>query len=413
VVLVGCGAIGLPLAVAFASLGCGVLGVDIDARRVERLSQGRCDLAEEGLSSALTGALAKQAIAFAGDVEPADHPRAFIIAVPTPASAAGFDSGPLEAATAVVTAAAREGDLVCVRSTVPIGATRRLAEAPATRRLRWAACPDRSLAGRAFTEQFETPHLVGGLDAVAGDLAAALFAGLAPVVRVRDPETAEAIKLFTNVSRDVTFAVANQFAMICEAAGVDASEVCAAGTQGYGRFQLARPGPVGGPCLTKDVHVLAASEALTGLDLGLLTTARAVNERMAPRLARDILARLGPKPGPVAILGMAFKGVPATLDQRLAFGAELVGALASARPGLDMRTWDPVETPDCNARDAAIDGAAIVVLANDHPALAVAARQLPRLASGALVYDLAGVLTPGGLGSGIQIRRFGEGGATR
>jgi UDP-N-acetyl-D-mannosaminuronic acid dehydrogenase len=409
VVVLGCGAVGLPLAVALASRGRFVLGVDTDADRVRHLSQGRCALVEDGLELALKAALARGAIAFSAEVDPADHRRTFIVAVPTPASArSGFDNGPLDAAMATIAAAARDGDLVCLRSTVPIGATRRLAGASGGSRLRWAACPDRSLAGRAFAEQFETPHLVGGLDAAASNLATDLLEGLAPVVRVRDPETAEAIKLFANVSRDVTFALANQFALICEAAGIDVSHVRAAGSHGYVRFDLARPGPVGGPCLSKDVHVLAASESVAGLDLGLLTAARAVNESLAPRVARDILARLPGEERPVAVLGMAFKGVPATADQRDGFGGDLARALRFARPDLEIRTWDPVEAPDHQARDATIQGAAVVVLANDHPDLVAAARELPRSAPDAIVYDLAGVLGSGALGSGNQILRLGD-----
>lgn len=412
VVLIGCGAIGLPLGVGLASRGHRVLGLDIDAARVATLSRGDGRTGEADLQAALEAALAKGALAFATRLEPANERRAFVIAVPTPAGADGFDGGPLAAAAASIDAVAREGDLVCVRSTVPIGATRRLAQASA-RRLAWAACPDRSVSGRAFAEQFEVPNLVGGLDADAGDQAEALLSSLSPVVRVRDPETAEAIKLFGNVSRDVTFALVNQFALVCEAAGVDIEEVRTAGGSGYDRFRLGRPGPVGGPCLTKDVHVLAASEALHGLDLGLLMAGRAVNQSIAPRLAAAILDQFGEPLRPVAILGMAFKGVPATLDQRGGFGGELARELARRRGDLAVRTWDPVETPDQAAFAAAVRGAGAVVLANEHPALAAAAQALPGLAPGAWVYDVAGALPADAALAGVQLRRFGAGGTRR
>jgi UDP-N-acetyl-D-mannosaminuronic acid dehydrogenase len=314
----------------------------------------------------------------------------------------------MEAATRSIAAAAREGDLVCIRSTVPIGTTRRLAESLQAKRLLWAACPDRSLSGCTFAGQRQTPHLVGGLGPAAGDLAANLLGVLGSVVRVRDPETAEAIKLFANVSRYVTFALANQFAVICEAAGINVSEVRAAGAEGYSRFALPRPGPVGGPCLTKDVHVLAASAATKGLDLRLLTIARAMNESLTPRIAREILQQLGQSRGPVAILGLAFKGLPATRDQRFAFGPELAGLLASARPELEIRLWDPVVTPDTKLRDAALLGATVVVLANDHPDLADAVHAARRLAPDAVVRDVAGVLTPETAPSDLIVRRFGD-----
>jgi nucleotide sugar dehydrogenase len=276
VVVIGCGAIGLPLAVALAGAGAAVLGIDRDAAKAANLGAGRLELIDAGLGDALREGLATGRLAFAPTLVAADHGRAYVIATPTPASAAGvMDKGPLEGALADIAGVARAGDLVCVRSTVPIGATRALARAFAPLGLAFAACPDRSLAGQAYAEQFTVPHIVGGLGDEAGARAEALFAQLGAVVRTPDPETAEAIKLFANVERDVTFALANQFALICEATGVDFAGVRSAGAAGFRRFALARPGPVGGPCLTKDLSLLLASRGVDGVDTGLLSAARA------------------------------------------------------------------------------------------------------------------------------------------
>lgn len=313
----------------------------------------------------------------------------------------------------MIATTARNDDLVCIRSTVPIGATRQLAAAYSAQRLLFAACPDRSLAGRALSEQFELPHLIGGLDNVAGDLAVELFAALAPTVRVRDPETAEAIKLFANLARDMNFALANQFALICEAVGIATSEVRAAGGDGYPRFRPARPGPAGGPCLTKDLYLLAASEGVAGLDLGFLGAGRAVNQNLAAWLAGEIVARTDARPGPVAVLGMAFKGIPATADHRNGFGGELVAALRFLRPGLVIRTWDPVAVAGSVARRTAVHGATVVVLANDHPDLASIMDDGAALAPRAVVYDMTGVLPRGEIGPGLEVRRFGDGGYGR
>src|SRR5258705_114819 len=103
---------------------------------------------------------------------------------------------------------------LAVRATVPVGTTGRLAESLATRgrSLLVAACPDRSVAGRSFVEQFSVPHIVGAMDPAAAGAIEFLFQQLGPTVAVSTPEAAEAVKLFANVQRDVTFALANQFA---------------------------------------------------------------------------------------------------------------------------------------------------------------------------------------------------------
>jgi UDP-N-acetyl-D-mannosaminuronic acid dehydrogenase len=407
VVVIGCGAIGLPLAAAIASIGRRTLGIDIDRERAANLSEGRSGLTEPGLDEALEACLTNGRLAFADALEPAEHARAFVIAVPTPVTAdGGMDEAPLKRALATVTVCARPRDLVCIRSTVPIGATRALSQASGRADLAFAACPDRSIAGQAFVEQFAVPHIVGGLGEAAGAAAEAIFKGLGAVVRTPDPETAEAIKLFANAQRDVSFALANQFALICEATGIDFAAVRRAGAEGFARFAVARAGPVGGPCLSKDTRLLLDSGRAAGLDTSLLIAARRLNESLAGRVADAIdaeLAILGKDARSVAILGLAFKGNPPTADRRGAFAEALIDKLQAARPGLEIKRWDPV----CNAaaeRRTALDGAALVVLANDHPALAVGLdADLP---TGAVVFDMTGLLISS---AWPDVRRLGDG----
>ena len=405
VVVIGCGAIGLPLAAALASRGAQVLGIDSDAAKAAELAAGRTELVDAGLADALHEGLSNGRLAFAEALGPADRARAYVIATPTPALAdGGFDKTPLKQALAGIAAVARPGDLVCIRSTVPIGVTRGLAKAFAAAGLAFAACPDRSVSGNAYAEQFSVPHIVGGLDEAAGAWAEALFAPLGAVVRTPDPETAEAIKLFANVQRDVTFALANQFALICEASGVDFAAVRQAGAAGFPRFSLARPGPVGGPCLTKDLALLLASGGVDRIDTALLSAARALNESLADRVAGDIEAELVGRPGAaVAILGLAFKGSPPTADRRGAFAGILTERPRRRLPGLEARHWDPVGDPPASRR-AALDGAAIVVLANDHPGLADGLES--DLAPGAVVFDLTGLVEAD---ARFDLRRLGDG----
>ena len=86
-------------------------------------------------------------------------------------------------------------------------------------------------------------------------------------------------------------------------------------------------------------------------------------------------------------------------------GPEIVNRtnLRQGRPDLDIRGWDPLEG---DSADAALSGAAIVVIANDNPLLAPMLADIERLAPGALVFDVAGVLARDGVAA---VRRFGEG----
>ena len=83
VVLVGCGAIGLPLAVAFASRGCDVVGVDTDAVRLAALQAGRISDLDAGLGEAFASAVIAGRLSFQATLARSHAPRAFILAVPS------------------------------------------------------------------------------------------------------------------------------------------------------------------------------------------------------------------------------------------------------------------------------------------------------------------------------------------
>ena len=399
VTMVGCGTIGLPCALAFATRGVSVAAIDVDLERISRLSQGRVERMDVGLAEALATAMANKTIAFASSIDRAAAPTAFIIAVQTPVDPDGNPEWRfLRAAMDTVLERAAPEDLIVLRSTVPVGATRMLANEIGDRGLRilMAACPDRTVSGDSFREQFTTPAIVGGVDAESMRAAAALFARLGPVVAVASAETAEAVKLFCNVQRDIQFAAANQFALACESLGLDFEEIRRAGMHEYPRFSVARPGPVGGDCLTKDGFLLAA--ALGGRDsLPLALSARRLNlslvEFVTTAICRHV-DRVAPRPSVVAVLGMAFKGAPATADQRRSFAIALSQAIKSRLQDVEIRTWDPVASTReaSGGMEQAVRGADAVVLANDHPALG--RLELGRLAMllrrGALIYDACG-----------------------
>jgi nucleotide sugar dehydrogenase len=413
VIVVGCGSIGLPLAVAFAQRGIQVTGVDIDAALVDRLSEGSMRTEEQDLAEALKLCLRNGALQFATTIPVTGGNTAFIIAVPTPIDDQDrFRPEAIEGANDAIVTAAADGDLVAIRSTVPIGFTRRLAAAAEAsgRRLAFASCPDRSVTGKSFADQFNVPSIVGGLDSKATQAACDLFARLGQVRVVSSAEAAETLKLFANVQRDTLFALSNQFAQICEAADLDFRELLDAGSFQYARFALPRAGPVGGPCLTKDVFLLAESAEARGVDVSLLRQARKVNRGIVEALADRICRQVEPlgRPAAVAILGMAFKGSPPVIDQRNSFGHGLLAALRARHAKIDIRTWDPATDPGPEGRLSAVDKADVVVLANDHPALADL-DSLTGARARATIFDMCGVVGPdAAIPNGLSVSAFGS-----
>ncbi len=387
VVVVGLGYVGLTLGVALARRGVRVHGVERRLDVVELTNKGIPHFSEVGLAPALAAAVdggrfrASQTTA---DIPPAAY---YVLTVGTPLLAGTREPrlDMIEAATREVAEHMPDDATVILRSTVRVGTTRDVVRPileASGRRFKLAMCPERTLEGDALRELTLLPQIVGGMDPAAAGSAAALFSRLTnTIVRVSDPETAEMIKLVDNTSRDVRFAFANEVARACDAIGVNANEVIRFGKLGYSRTDVALPGLVGGPCLEKDPHILAASLDAYGVDLEITRAARAVNERQPAETIDAVLAELDRrKPGPytVVVAGLAFKGRPETDDLRGSMSLPVLERLrASGRCGT-IRLYDPVVEPevlrtlgDVEVHDTlgeACTGADLLVVANNHPA---------------------------------------------
>lgn len=406
IVVVGCGSVGLPLAVALAVTGFDVCGYDIDLDKVERLGRGELLIVDPDLAAAQVEARTTGRLTFIGSLLSGlgeSRSRIFVMAVPTSATNLGFDSHYFDAGIAAIKAVAHPGDAIMVRSTVPIGMTRNLSRI-LTEELAITFCPDRTVAGCAYRELFEIPHIVAGIDARSSARAAKILSRLGRVVEVESLEAAEALKLFSNMQRMVLLGLANECALICEERGLDLYGIIEASARDYPRHVLPRPGPVGGPCLPKDVDLLAASLPKTGVQPRIAQTARSVNEGLLDHVCEIICSHLSSvdRQSPVAvILGLAFKGRPATADTRGSFAVALGQRLRQRLAAIAIHWWDPELTGahsavlGMTAFDdvlSATKGADVVVFANNHKTLA--GLDLAALATVArkptLFYDLCG-----------------------
>jgi UDP-N-acetyl-D-mannosaminuronic acid dehydrogenase len=394
--------------------------VDIDADRVAMLGAGRLRILDHDLADELLKSMSGGRLRFSTTCTPASHRRAFILAVPTPVDDEGVPiMTHLQVASETAVDCAQDYDLIVISSTVPVGITRRIARDIAARNptIRVACCPDRSTMGQSFREQFSVPHVVGGMTQAATQTATALFRCLGKTIEVSTPEAAEAIKLFCNVQRDVTFALANYFALIADTLGLDIAEIEQAAATEYPRFNLSRPGPVGGPCLTKDALLLDHSIVRNDKTSSLALTARRVNASLLDHAVGAIAKHLtdrGTACPIIALLGLAFKGGPQIADTRGGFGIALVERLRVQWPAAIIRTWESSANVSAGP-DSILLGADVAVLANEHPLIkgldiAAAARMMR---SGGMIYDACGGFDRARQAppNGVRLRIFGRGSA--
>ncbi len=407
VCVLGMGYVGLTLGVAMADAGFHVFGVEIRDAVLEKLAEGEPHFYEPGLQQKLRRVIRSGHFRFAKNIPSDFAGSVFIITVGTPLGKDGRTRVEIvEGVSREVASHLKDGDIVIMRSTVKLGVTRQLV-APildsAGVKYDLAFCPERTLEGHALVELRQLPQIVGGFTYSATVRASQIFQFLTPTcVRVSDLETAEMIKLIDNAQRDVAFAYANEVALSCDAIGISAAEVIRAGKLGYPRTNLPMPGPVGGPCLEKDSHILAEGLRERGVEPEITLTSRRLNERQ-PQMVVDHLAKVmatagAPAAPIISLLGIAFKGQPITDDLRGTMARPVMDALKAKFPKGCFRGYDSVVAAGditefglapCGSLADALRGAHLAVILNNHPTFASMPidELAPTMARPALIYD--------------------------
>ena len=412
--IIGLGYVGLTLAVAMADAGFRIHGVEINPEVLESLENKKAHFWEAGLDSHIARQIDDGRFTFGKDFAEEDGFSTFIVTVGTPiGSEKKTVSANLLSVTKAIAQRLKDGDQIILRSTVKVGTTRDIVNPilEATgKSYDLCFCPERTLEGKALAELTSLPQVVGGMTDSATFRASSMFSFLTPsVVRVRNPETAEMVKLINNTQRDYMFAFANEVAAMCDSIGVSAKEVIAGGNLGYPRANLPLPGPVGGPCLEKDPYILAEGLASGGFDPALSLAAREWNETLPQRTGQAIASlhasRATQSPTKIAVIGLAFKGRPQTDDLRGTLAKPLVEELKNCFPDSKLIGWDPLVNAEgtesldlvpVESLEAAFTDTDIVVIQNNHEVFQqMDLRSLTdRMNRPGIIYDLWGQHDP-------------------
>jgi len=381
--IVGLGYVGLPLAAAFAEAGCDVIGVDTDARRLERLRRSESDI--EDVPSDRLRAIVERFTATDSYRELAAC-EAVIICVPTPlANHREPDLSYLVDAATQLSRVLHEGRLVVLESTTYPGTTRErllpiLEESglAAGREFNLAYSPERIDPGRTDHTVRTTPKVVGGLTDECRRRAAELYGLICDeVVEVSSPEVAELTKLLENIFRSVNIAFINELAQLCDRMDIDVWEVVdAAATKPFG-FMRFDPGPgMGGHCLPIDPFYLAFKAREHDFYTEFIELAGKLNQAQPHFCVQKIERTLNDASKPVRgsrvlLLGVAYKsGVG---DLREAPALKIIRRLREL--GADIAYHDPhvpalpeygLESVDL---DGELAGADAVCIVTAHPGI--------------------------------------------
>ena len=364
VAVIGCGRVGLPLALAFADRGQRVIGVDKDADLLAAVRAGRMPF-EEPLAQEV---LERTAVDWSDEVRRAADARHIVITLGTPAfSHIEIDLRDIRSVLDDLLPHLREGHALTLRSTIAPRTTEFVAGYLAKHRgfeigtdVCVAHCPERIAAGRFFEEIVSLPCIVGGVGERSGEVVGELFELFETQIVQTTPVQAELAKIWTNIMRYATFALPNLLMMDCEQYGANVFDVIELINRDYPRGGMAQPGFTAGTCLRKD---FAFSEERSHAP-GMLLAVSRVHESVPLFLVEGLKRRMGALTNrTVAVLGLAFKG--GTDDERDSLAHKLVRLLE--RELADVAIHDPhVLTPTLSFEDA-VAGADAVVMATNHP----------------------------------------------
>ena len=349
--VIGTGYLGATHAACMSSLGFEVIGVDVDAAKIELLTSGRVPFYEPGLEDLLQKEIASGRLTFSTDFKAIADADVHFICVGTPQQpdSLAADLKYVDAALDAVAAVCKPGSLVVGKSTVPVGTAARLRERllKINPKVDLAWNPEFLREGFAVEDTLHPNRLVVGVtnDASENKLKEIYASNLAentPWVRA-DLPTSELVKVAANSFLATKISFINAMAEVCEAAGGDVTVLAKA--IGYdprigSRFLQAGIG-FGGGCLPKDIRAFMARAGELGADQALefLREIDSINLRARQRVIelvrKDLSDNLDGKK--IAVLGAAFK--PDSDDVRDSPALDIAAQIAAS--GAVVTIHDP------------------------------------------------------------------------
>ncbi|MCC6188062.1 MAG: nucleotide sugar dehydrogenase [Anaerolineales bacterium] len=383
--VVGLGYVGLPLAVEFSQAGLDVVGIDVDAGKVDALNRGDSYIPD--VPAAVVAELAAAGrLCATTDYAALRDCDAVSICVPTPLNKTRDPdmSFVIEAATRVVEQA-HPGFVIVLESTTYPGTTEEVL-LPRLQAAGWrvgedvflAFSPERIDPGNPHYGVRNTPKVMGGATPACTQMAQALYAvavdNLVPVSSMR---AAEMVKLLENTFRAVNIGLVNEMALMCAKLDVDVWEVIeAASTKPYGYMKFT-PGPgIGGHCIPIDPLYLSWKLKSLNYTARFIDLADAINSRMPEHVVALVADALNDdgralNRAQVLLLGVAYK--PDIDDMRESPALDVMSQLAARKACVSYhdphvpRVLLEGQTYDCQPLTAeALAAADCVVITTNH-----------------------------------------------
>jgi len=350
--IIGTGYVGLVTGAGLADFGWDVTCVDIDKKKIEELKKGKMPFYESGLEPLVKKNLMENRLSFTYNVsESIKNSDVIFIAVGTPSKEDGStDLSQVYDAAKIIANSINSYKLVVLKSTVPIGTTRKIyrfiTEASNIKNnFDIAFNPEFLREGSAVHDFFHPDRVVVGTEKPSAfemlkEIYRPLYLVQTPFV-FTEIEAAELIKYAANSFLAIKITFINEIANLCENVGADVYDVLKAlGLDGRIGPKFLHPGPgYGGSCFPKDTKSFVVTARGYGSPLTLVEATIRANEEHKNRMVKKVERMLGGKlKGKiVGILGLAFK--PETDDMRESPTITIIEKLLEK--GADIKAYDP------------------------------------------------------------------------
>ena len=355
VCVVGIGRIGLPTALSFAKAGLQTVGMDINEQLVDSLNKGNFPLKDEpGYEEIFNDVIKNGKFLATTDINKAiSQSDLILLSLPTPINEKNIpDYSALESVCKQLGDILQPNSLIVVESTIEPGFVENtlINILEKTNRLHVGknftigVCPENANPGEILHDFTTLPRLVGGIDQQSTKIITMIydFVFSVELIIMPDCKTANAVKLTTNVFRDVNIGFVNELSLMFDKLGIDTLKVLDAAKRKY-NFQIHYPGPgVGGPCLPINSYQFLNTATRTNSKLSIIEHGRKINEEMPEHVVNLTLdgfkiSKKSIKDSSILILGISYK--PDVKDIQLSPAEMIINKLESL--GVKIKIYDP------------------------------------------------------------------------
>jgi len=330
--IIGCGYVGLPLALRFADVGQRVTGFDTDQEKITKLNAGQSYIQHISADKIKQHVQGKRVDATT-DFTRLREMDAVLICVPTPLDERREpDLSYVEKTAQSIAPNLQRGQLIVLESTTYPGTTEELVlpilekgglKCPLARGagsenvatdFYLAFSPEREDPGNKQYGLAQIPKVVGGINPLSGRAAMALYAQIvSKVVPVSSTRAAEMVKLLENIFRCVNIALVNELKQLSLRMDLDIWEVIdSAATKPFG-FMPFYPGPgLGGHCIPVDPYYLSWKAREYDFATRFIELAGEINTAMPYNVVDALVTALNGheksvKGSKILLLGVAYK----------------------------------------------------------------------------------------------------------